>query len=255
VLTIQRLNLDSSWYLKWASSQFLIDPWLVESEVDGFSWFNEQWHTYEPVSMDSLPAYDFILISQPYDDHCHIKTLQKLDEIPVVITERAVKRFRKYFPNRPLHILKNIMKEDCTSFNGLEFGFMTYHNKPASIYDILLIKNGSELIAYCPHGMVFTQDQLDLLKNFKVKLLITSFSYFRLPKLLGGAVNPGPENALELVQQLSPEKVMDAHDENKKAVGIVKKIAKTFYPTREWIRQQLSEKYIFPDPPYQEINV
>jgi hypothetical protein len=228
---------------------------LIESEVDGFSWFNEQWHTHDPVSIDALPAYNFILISQPYDDHCHIKTLQKLDEVPIVITPRAVKRFRKYFPHREIQILKNIAKEGWLSVQHLEFGFMTYHNKPTSIYDILLIKNDNEIIAYCPHGMIFTKDQLSLLKDFKVKLLITSFSSFRLPKLLGGAVNPGPENALELVDQLSPEKVIDAHDENKKAKGIVKKIAKTYYPTKEWIRSQLKDKYLFPDPPYSEITL
>ena len=37
---------------------------------------NEQWHIKEPVKISDLPEFQFLLISQNYEDHCHIETLK-----------------------------------------------------------------------------------------------------------------------------------------------------------------------------------
>ena len=42
MLSIKRLNLDSSWHIEYGSSRFVVDPWLIGSEIDGFKWLNEQ---------------------------------------------------------------------------------------------------------------------------------------------------------------------------------------------------------------------
>ena len=51
MLSIKRLNLDSSWYVEYGKSNFIVDPWLIGSEIDGFKWLNEQWHIKEPVKI------------------------------------------------------------------------------------------------------------------------------------------------------------------------------------------------------------
>ena len=64
MLSVKRLNLDSSWHISYNQTDFIVDPWLIGSEIDGFKWLNEQWHTKEPVKITELPDYNFILISQ-----------------------------------------------------------------------------------------------------------------------------------------------------------------------------------------------
>ena len=44
MLSIKRLNLDSSWHIEYGKNSFVVDPWLIGSEIDGFKWLNEQWH-------------------------------------------------------------------------------------------------------------------------------------------------------------------------------------------------------------------
>ena len=76
MLSIKRLNLDSSWHIEYGKNSFVVDPWLIGSEIDGFKWLNEQWHIKEPVKISDLPEFQFLLISQNYEDHCHIETLK-----------------------------------------------------------------------------------------------------------------------------------------------------------------------------------
>ena len=96
MLSVKRLNLDSSWHIKFDSGNFIIDPWLIGSEIDGFKWLNQQWHIKEPVKVENLPSYDFILISQNYEDHCHINTLKEIsDKKQILATEKAFKKLSK----------------------------------------------------------------------------------------------------------------------------------------------------------------
>ena len=66
MIKLKRLNLDSSWHIHFNKIKFILDPWLIGSEIDGFSWLNEQWHIKEPVAIKDIPEYDLIVISQNY---------------------------------------------------------------------------------------------------------------------------------------------------------------------------------------------
>ena len=63
MLKIQRLNMDSSWKFQWNDTSFLIDPWLINSQIDYFKWFSEQWHIVAPMGTDNLGKYDAVSIS------------------------------------------------------------------------------------------------------------------------------------------------------------------------------------------------
>ena len=103
MLSVKRLNLDSSWHIEFDNSSFIVDPWLIGSEIDGFKWLNEQWHIKEPVKISNLPKHEFLVISQNYEDHCHIETLKKIsDKKPIFATEKAYKRLNKQFPYREI---------------------------------------------------------------------------------------------------------------------------------------------------------
>ena len=93
----------------------------------------------------------------------------------------------------------------------------------------MIINNKNEAIFYAPHGFVLSDEQLELIKDINISLLITTFTHFKIPKIMGGDVNPGMENVYELYKQLSPKKTINTHDEEKKAKGLVSALAKIKY--------------------------
>ena len=43
MLSVKRLNLDSSWHIEFEEEKFIIDPWLIGSEIDGSKWMVWFW--------------------------------------------------------------------------------------------------------------------------------------------------------------------------------------------------------------------
>jgi hypothetical protein len=97
------------------------------------------------------------------------------------------------------------------------------------IYHSLLICNGQDAIFYSAHGIPLTSEQLAMLKPFNIKLLATTFTWFKLPKIMGGLVNPGYEAALKLADQLQVQYIVNTHDEPKIAKGLVNALSDVKY--------------------------
>ena len=245
MLTVQRLNMDTSWQVTWNDTGLLLDPWLIGSEIDGFSWFNEQWHATPPVAMEKISKYDGIVISQSYSDHLHKETILALKDVPILTTPSARKRISKELPGHECIILPELTSGKWQSFGNTEIAYLDPGRKIDPIYNGIVIKQGDHAIVYFPHGFTLTKNQLDILQTLRIRLLITSFSLFKLPAFLGGAVNPGKENALRLVEALNPEKIVHTHDENKHARGLVKRIAKVVYPDTEELKRTLAGRFVY----------
>jgi hypothetical protein len=237
--------MDTSWELSWNETSVLLDPWLIGSEVDGFSWFNEQWHVTKPVSIDTIKDYQGIIISQSYSDHLHQETMLSLKRVPIYAPPSAKRRIRKELPEHEFNMLNPVISNKWLSIGSIEISYLDPGRRIDPIYNGVALKHDNEVVVYFPHGFTLNETQLNLLKKFKVRLLITSFSLFRLPAFLGGAVNPGMENAMRLVGELDPDKVVHTHDENKHARGLVKKIAKVSYPDDALLKQRLSSRFIY----------
>ena len=242
MLSVKRLNLDSSWHISYNQTDFIIDPWLIGSEIDGFKWLNEQWHIKEPVKITELPDYNFILISQSYEDHCHIKTLKKISENKTLIaTEKAYKKLKKEFPKRKIILLED---NKVTSYEGLNFISLRPNKILDPVYYSVVIANNNEAIFYAPHGFTLNDQQLDLVNQNNIKLLITTFTEFEIPKIMGGKVNPGMENVYELYNQIKPLNTINTHDEEKKAKGLVSSLAKIKYADFDKIESKNSINFI-----------
>jgi L-ascorbate metabolism protein UlaG (beta-lactamase superfamily) len=227
---IQRLNLDTSWIFTLGSIRILVDPWLIGSEIDGFSWFNEQWHSKEPVQPAELGTVDFILISQSYEDHCHIPTLEALSpEIPILATGKAANRLRKKFPERTITDITDFPA--IISYKGLTLSAIHPGRKIDPVYYGVVIEFNGKSIFYASHGFQLEPElAAKLTGQFDFALLITTFTHFKLPAILGGDVNPGKDNALQLCNQLKPDNVIGTHDEKKIGKGLVTLLAKVTYP-------------------------
>lgn len=237
--------MDTSWALTWAGTTILIDPWLVGSEVDGFSWFNEQWHATPPVALEDLGEYQSILVSQKYSDHCHRKTLEVLHPVSLITTPSARKRLRREMPSREIRVMPELCTGDWLAEGALNLAYLDPGRMIDPIYNGVVIRHGQEVIVYFPHGFTLSTAQLGILKTYDILMLITSFSTFRLPFFLGGSSNPGKENAMRLVEALNPRKVVHTHDENKHARGLVKKIAKVDYPDPAALEASMGGRFMY----------
>ncbi|MCH2044706.1 MAG: MBL fold metallo-hydrolase [Saprospiraceae bacterium] len=244
MLQIRRLNMDSSWQIQWDETCFLLDPWLLASEIAGFSWFSEQWHKTKPLPLNQVGDYQAIVISQPFADHCHIETLQNLKPAAIYASPKILKGLRpkliKYKDFVPLPRLKD---QTVTQLHDIQIIRLLDKN-PTVLFQGLVFKKKEELIVYFPHGFTPTKPQLEFLKKYTVKLLITSFSRFKLPFFLGGAVNKGKANAMELIEELQPLFIVPTHDEDKHAKGLVKKIAKLDYPDWKALQKEIGSHFL-----------
>ena len=247
--------MDTSWEIHWGKSTIIIDPWLVGSEIDYFSWFNEQWHTSDPVSLDEINTPDIILISQSYSDHCHEETLRLFsDDVPILASPKAYQRLKKSLPDKRLTALPVMSKDGFLDFEGLKIATIDPGRWMDPIYYSHVISNGSEAIFYSSHGFELSSVQIDLLKPYRFSALMTSFSQIELPSILGGKVNPGIENVKSLIDQLNPTYLMNTHDEKKEHSGLVMKLAKTKYPSLDTLSFSETNFLNIDDYAFREIN-
>lgn len=228
--------MDSSWFMEWADVRMVIDPWLVGSEVDGFRWLNEQWHTHPVVPVSELPPYDLIVISQSYSDHCHLPTLKAMEaEVPILSTAKAYALLGKKLSGKHCVLMTDLVEQGWTNMGEIDMASLHpgHHRDP--VYFGLVIKRGDDAVLYMAHGFKPSAAQLEALEGLHIRLLITTFTEFALPKLMGGKVNPGLENVYELLELFKPDYVLNTHDEEKKARGLVSMLAKVQYPNWDGI--------------------
>jgi L-ascorbate metabolism protein UlaG (beta-lactamase superfamily) len=215
--------------MRFAGLRMIVDPWLLGPEVDGFSWLNKQWHVDPVLSPDEIPNADAILITQSYNDHCHFPTLEKLDPtLPILATQKAFDRLRRKFPKREVRFISH-------SGAGLQYEgvrILSFHpgkKRDPVYFAVALVNFKNEVVFYAPHGFSLTTEHIERLKPYSIELLITTLTYFKLPKIMGGAVNPGVDEALTLAKKIKAKRLLNTHDEQKKMSGLVALLAETKY--------------------------
>ncbi len=230
-MKIRRLNTDNSWQIEWNGVNFLLDPWLSGPEIDGFRAFNIQWHREPPLPYADLGHFSYVFVSQPYSDHCHRETLERLTgPFSLFGVKPAWKRIRRWLPERGELTIPDYTEQGATA-EALQVCKMSPDRWIDPIYHALIISRDDEYIFYSPHGFKLSDKQSEYLKNKKCRLLITTSIRFDLPFFLGGVINPGPENLNYLIDLLRPDFVVNSHDAQKRAEGLVMKLAKANYDT------------------------
>jgi len=224
---LQRINMDSCWLIKIGDTRFLVDPWLTGSETDGFKWLNRQWHVHEVMKPGELPEFDAILITQPYDDHCHIASLRQIaGNKPILADRRASAKIRRQLKNAQVITLDE-KKRTKTLFNNVSL----YISPTDKLYNGCVIQSGEKTLIYLPHGIEIKQRYL---KHFPTQagVVLSSASTFRLPFWLGGLVAKGISNIQEIQRHFNPRCIYTTHDEPKEGVGLVSIFARKHYPTQ-----------------------
>ena len=142
-LYVQRLNMDNTWVVKIGETSVLIDPWLHGEEVDYFKWFNAQRHKTRPLSYDSVPDYDIVLITQKYPDHFHKETLLKLKPKKLIVPGSIYKAVCKLLPKSEVLKFDLSLKNVCKKFDH-------FYRKPC--YGYVDIRFGGYLHAWIIQG-------------------------------------------------------------------------------------------------------
>ncbi len=232
-MTIRRLNMDNSWHIKFAGLSFLIDPWLKGVEVDFFSWFNTQWHRTKPVTIDQIPPYDIIIITQKYPDHFHPETLTSLDIKKIVVPASIEQKVKQLLPDATVWTLNQSVSKVLN--DTVRLHYLPSQRKIDPIYDAVVLEDGAESLLLATHGYTDSEEWTKYIDKLPpVKLAFTPFNNYKLPFFLGGTVSPGMQAVRELIDRLKPEHIIATHDEDKHATGIVNRMAKiTFAPSTE----------------------
>jgi L-ascorbate metabolism protein UlaG (beta-lactamase superfamily) len=245
MLTLQRLNLDNSWYLEIGNLRLLIDPWLEGAEIDYFPWFNTQWHRTKPIKYHDLPSYDAVLITQKYPDHFHKITLARLQPKKVICPRSVKKRLEKLLPHA--EVIGMGKKCRFIESEGVTIHFLPTPRKIDPIYDAFLLDDGEQSVFLAPHGFAPSAIPKSVISYASpCKLLIMPFNKYSLPPVLGGTVSPGMKNVKELCDVLNPKHVVATHDEDKHATGMVQKFARVARPDPHQLKQLswLNERYL-----------
>lgn len=221
--------MDNSFFMDMSGWKILIDPWLEGTEVDYFGWFNTQWHRTLPMPYSEIPAFDTILITQKYPDHFHIETLKKLDPKHIIGPKSLEKKLMRLFPSAKIEGLDS--NNNTIIYRENKVTFLATKRKIDPIYDAYIIDDGTESVFIATHGFHFQNQDLEHLKQASpCQLLITPFTYYKLPFFLGGLVSPGLNGVKHLCETIDPKKVVATHDEDKHAKGIVSKFARIKRP-------------------------
>ena len=99
---------------------------------------------------------------------------------------------------------------------------------------------------WAPHGIKLNDNHpfRHQLMESQWSMIATTFSAYRLPLILGGTINLGLEEGIDLVKQLNPRVVIDIHSERKASRGLVPLIAKSTYPSDDEKSKALGKVYV-----------
>ena len=242
-ITIQRLNMDSSWWVSMGGVRLLVDPWLIGPEVDYFRWFNTQWHATPPVPPSEAPAWDAVLITQKYPDHLHPQTLKALKPQRVWATRACVPSLKRLLPNAQI---RGLSKDEPTlSEGGLTVHHLATRSRMDPIYEAIVLDDGEHSLWFAPHSMELDAAHRAQLEGVSpCTALISTFRAYQLPRWLGGTVSPGLEGLKPLVEAAQPNLVIPTHDEPKTGSGLIPLLARItpFDPTTAdrlpWLRDR-----------------
>lgn len=235
--------MDTTWHCTMGSTSLLIDPWLMGTEVDYFGWFNTQWHRTPPADSKDWPSYDAVLITQKYPDHCHPETLRALKPQRIIAPEHVLGKISALVPDATLIGIKE--NGEAIVHDDVQIHLLASPRRRDPIYDAVLLDDGDRSVLIAPHGLDVTSDHVSIVQAASpLKLLIAPFDHYQLPRVLGGTIKPGLPGLHRLVDHFEPDVVIQTHDENKHARGLVSQLAKirpfseTDLSTHAWLAQR-----------------
>ena len=80
-MEIKKADDYQSWYINQDDKALLIDPWFDSSLVEGKGWFLQRKKIKKTeLTEEEISKVQDIIISAPFEDHLHLKTLKDFPE-------------------------------------------------------------------------------------------------------------------------------------------------------------------------------
>lgn len=238
----------NSWIFQLAGKTILVDPWLVDPlTFYGQSWLFTAYHkTPLAFTPKTLPPIDVLLISQGVDDHCHVPTLEKLDRtIPAIASPTAAKTLNQlgFQQVTALAHWQSLTLDQLTikAVRGAEI-------QPGQVENGLLLTDHTtgQTLYYEPHWY----PAKDAKQIGAVDVAIAPVIGQIFPLL--GQVIMGPEQALDLVQNLQPKTFLPTTRGDIQVSGILPKLIQSVGSVEAFrdrlIANHPNTQLIVPDP-------
>jgi L-ascorbate metabolism protein UlaG (beta-lactamase superfamily) len=238
----------NSWIFQLAGKTILVDPWLVDPmTIYGQPWLFTAYHTVPPAyTPETLPPIDLILISQGVDDHCHGPTLKQLDRaIPAIASPTAAKT------------LKQLGFEQVTALTHWQAvtidqltvkAILGAEIQPGQVENGLLLTDHTtgKTLYYEPHW--YPANNTDRIGVVDVAIAPVIGQIFPLL----GQVIMGPDQALDLVNQLQPKVFLPTARGDIQLSGILPKFITTVGSIEEFRDRLISRapetRLVVPNP-------
>jgi len=266
-MDLLKLNHDSSWLIRYRDSTIVLDPWLLGSNIDGFSWFSKQDHTspfLQPAQLIDIATNDgaepVLIVSHQFTDHFSAETLEVLPETWKVYAEpkwaigkvRGLGRFGSVTPIEEHIAGETISKATRYPLGNSGAFFSSAFFRATGLSDVLhnalLIalypsKDAAEpeqSLVYCPHGIFrHTTEAMAAYLGKSVSVLICTISEYRIPAIFGGTLNLGLDAAAGIAAKLGAKALLDTHSENKTKEGLIGKLSAAVAPDHRTATQKL----------------
>ncbi len=234
--------MDCSWLISLGHCRLLIDPWLEGPEIDVAGWFNSQWHATVPLDYAALPAFDAVLITQQYADHCHLATLKRLQPAHILAPIAVARVLRKALPDSRLTLFDRDRRQ--FQLRGVTVEQWPSERRFAPFYHSYRIYDADQQVLLANHGHTLSTAEHEMMAAGGIDVLLSPFNSYRLPSLFGGEVAPGLPGLKALLASTQPRTVIPTHDEIKPGRGLIPRLARieAFEPedaTRHpWLNQR-----------------
>ena len=214
MLSIQRLNCDSSWLISTPEAHLVIDPWFEGVQKNGPGWFNTQWLPDYSPGYKALPNSFSVFVAFPFTDHFHAETVQQLNAkgAEVVLGFKGPKAY-----SNTIHKQGTIGPVYMEKIGGhfLHSGW--------------IIQVGGKRIFYTPHGFSSGNNRMPE----GVDMWIGAVGGYVLPFWLGGEIALGFKVHQKTLQAMNPKYFTRTHDLQKPGKGLVAKFGKSQQLTDE----------------------
>lgn len=219
----------NSWMFEMAGVCILLDPIMGHALDFNIPWlYSANKNVTRDMTVDDLPPFEYLFITQGFDDHCHLKTLEPLaknrPDLPVIASPNAESMLSGLFTN--VTYLEPGQSTTIRGSNGAEISIKATAGpvlgppwqRPENGY-IFRSENPKSSLYLEPHCVYRSEVE----KEAPVQVVVTPVVKQELPAF---TLVSGQEDAVELARLLQADFVVPMANAELDARGLLAKIVK-----------------------------
>ena len=124
-MKVKKADDYQSWYVQEGNRALLIDPWFDSVLVEGKGWFLQRRKEKKTeLSKEEISAVQDIIITAPFEDHLHLKTLKDFPTANIWCSSLVKKKLlKKKLKNKILELSSNSQMIGNLNVQALPAGF------------------------------------------------------------------------------------------------------------------------------------